>query len=61
MNIAPEQWLWLRLLREHGVEPRIARTEWTIYEVLDAHEALDLSTYAERLAHREATKKRGRR
>ena len=52
MNMPPEQWLWWRPARAYNTTPHAIRTTWSLYEVLDAHEILDLDLLAEREAHR---------
>lgn len=49
-NIEPESWFFLRFYVEKGTDPEVIRTTWSIYRVLDAHEALDLQAAVERVA-----------
>lgn len=51
LNIKPGEWLYLRLFKERGFSPRELREQWTLYEILSAHEVLDLELYTQQLAH----------
>jgi hypothetical protein len=51
LNIQPGEWLYLRLFKERGFSPRELREQWTLYELLSAHEVLDLELYTQQLAH----------
>lgn len=58
LNIQPGEWLYLRLFKERGFSPRELREQWTLYEVLSAHEVLDLEMYTQQLAHQMSQRKR---
>lgn len=51
LNIQPGEWLYLRLFKERGFSPRELREQWTLYEILSAHEVLDLELYTQQIAH----------
>ena len=51
LNIQPGEWLYLRLFKERGFSPRELREQWTLYDLLNAHEALDLELYTQQIAH----------
>lgn len=51
------EWLYWRLWLQKRVDPNHVRKNWTIYDVLDAHDALDIEADIEALAAREARKK----
>lgn len=51
LNIQPGEWLYLRLFKERGFSPRELREQWTLYELLSAHEVLDLELYTQQIAH----------
>lgn len=50
-NIPAGEWLWLRIFNEKGIEPRVIREQWTLYDVLNAHEALDLKLHTQQLVY----------
>lgn len=50
LNLKPDQWIWLRIARRWHVSPSVVQREWTLYEVLDAHEVLDLEEAAQIIA-----------
>ena len=58
LNLQPGEWLYLRLFKERGFSPRELREQWTLYEVLSAHEVLDLEMYTQQLAHQMSQRKR---
>lgn len=60
MNMPREQWIWWRLARAYNTTPHSIQTTWSLYEVLDAHEVLDLEAYAERVAYEVQSMKRPR-
>lgn len=57
MNIRDGDWLFVRLSKEWGGSPQSIRTEWTIYDVLDAVEYMDLESAAHEIAREESEKK----
>lgn len=48
----------MRLWLQKRVDPTVARRQWTIYDVLDAHEALDVEADIEELAARETRRRK---
>lgn len=47
----------MRLWLQKRVDPTVARRHWTIYDVLAAHEALDIEADIEELAARQSRRK----
>ena len=41
----------MRIFKERGFSPRELREQWTLYELLSAHEVLDLELYTQQIAH----------